>query len=67
MKKWTERIRCPYCGRVQDAEVVFEDGAPFADYTHQCEHCGEWITESEWNVVNNECGTFIPDEEWNKK
>lgn len=47
-----ERIKCPYCGKVQDARVILRKGAPFADYTHKCEQCGKWITESEWNIVD---------------
>ena len=42
----TERIRCPRCGLVQTATV--RELWPWDDLTHQCEGCGYWITESDW-------------------
>lgn len=45
------KIECPNCGEICDAEVVDIEGSPFADYTHQCEHCDFWITESEWEEI----------------
>lgn len=44
-----ERIRCPNCGRGQDAEVLHT--APWPIYVHECANCGYTITESEWDVV----------------
>jgi hypothetical protein len=40
-----EQIRCPRCGKVEDAEV--QHTHPFDSYAHECA-CGYWITESEW-------------------
>jgi len=47
-----ETIRCPECGCVQMAEV--EHTEPWYSYVHHCEKCGYIITESEWEIVNNE-------------
>lgn len=47
-------IECPNCGETCDVKVVDVEGAPFADYTHQCEHCEYWITESEWEEIKEE-------------
>lgn len=47
-----EKIKCPECGTVQTACV--KHLVPFADYTHECEKCGYWIQESEWDVVEEE-------------
>ena len=44
-----ETIRCPKCGKEQKALV--RHTPIFDDFTHQCESCGDWITESEWEVV----------------
>lgn len=43
-------IVCPRCGTKQKA--VVRHTIPFFDYTHECEKCGYWITESEWDVVS---------------
>lgn len=45
------KIECPNCGEICDAEVMHTDYEPFADYTHLCEHCSYWITESEWEEI----------------
>ena len=50
-KTWTERIRCPMCGVVQDATVVVYDEHPFAAYVHECTWCCYLIGESEWYIV----------------
>lgn len=47
------KIECPNCGKICDAAVIDTEGAPFADYTHQCEHCEYWITESEWEEIKD--------------
>lgn len=43
-----ETIRCPKCGKVQDA--VVQHSKPFWAYVHDCE-CKYTITDSEWEVV----------------
>ena len=48
---WTERIRCPKCGHIQDATVVFRDYDPFPAYVHECTQCCYLIVESEWDIV----------------
>ena len=48
-----ETIRCPECGKVQEAQVHFEDWMPFPAYVHDCEACGYTIMESEWDRVPN--------------
>ena len=49
-----ETIRCPGCGKVQIAQVHFEDWMPFPAYVHDCEACGYTILESEWERVPND-------------
>ncbi len=49
----TERIKCPQCDHVQDAEVWKDDWMPFPVYVHDCESCGYTITESEWEKVKS--------------
>lgn len=44
-----EKIRCPKCGTIQNGTV--EHLTPFYSYVHECCHCGYWITESEWEKV----------------
>lgn len=39
-------IRCPNCGKVQKALV--RHTPIFDDFTHHCDGCDYWITESEW-------------------
>lgn len=41
-----ELIKCPNCNSIEKASVVLK--YPFDDYTHKCDNCGYWITESEW-------------------
>lgn len=48
-----ETIKCPECGKVQTAQVHFEDWMPFPAYVHDCEVCGYTIMESEWERVTN--------------
>ena len=48
---WTERISCPACGHKFDAEVNHYPGEPWASYSAFCPECGEYIGESEWDVV----------------
>jgi uncharacterized Zn finger protein len=43
------RINCPECGGEQEAKVHFYVGDPFPTYSHQCESCGYYIGESEWD------------------
>lgn len=45
-----DKIKCPNCGKVQDAEVTQHLNAPFATYIKNCE-CGYTIMESEWDVI----------------
>lgn len=47
----SESIRCPACGRVQEAQVHFEHWMPFPAYVHDCE-CGYTIMESDWEKVD---------------
>ena len=49
MKTVTEKIKCPECNTIQNAEV--ELTIPFATYIHECEKCGYIIMESEWIKV----------------
>lgn len=51
-----ETIRCPECGKVQTAQVHFEDWMPFPAYVHDCDACGYTIMESEWDRVPNASG-----------
>lgn len=46
---YTVTIRCPECGKVQQAQV--EIGEPFNYYVHECTSCGYTIMESEWDEV----------------
>ena len=46
-----EKIRCPECGEIQDAEV--EHTPIFDSYVHKCRKCGYWILESEWEREPN--------------
>lgn len=54
MNTHTEKIECPNCGDIQDAEV--EHTTPFHSYVHYCTECEYMIGESEWNV----CKEFLP-------
>jgi Zn ribbon nucleic-acid-binding protein len=45
-----EKIECPECGHVQEAEV--KHTFPFATYIHECVKCDFFIMESEWKKVN---------------
>ena len=48
-----EKIRCPYCRKVQDARVERAVGWPyFLVMVHKCE-CGDYIGESEWETVGD--------------
>ncbi len=47
-----EAIECPNCHLKQFATVVLQDGAPFADYVHNCKGCAYIITESDWTQCN---------------
>lgn len=47
-ERWVERIKCPMCDCVQDAEVVYLGWMPFPAYVHECKECRYMITESEW-------------------
>lgn len=46
-----DTIICPNCGETCQAEV--KESFPFNDFTHQCEHCGYWIMESEYETIKN--------------
>ena len=46
----TDKIKCPECLRVQDADVRIFGNDPFATYIKNCE-CGYIIMESEWDVI----------------
>lgn len=43
------QIRCPECGKIQEAKV--EHTYPFATYVHFCVKCEYVILESEWQEV----------------
>lgn len=30
-----------------------KSGWPWDDHAHQCERCGHWITESEWDICQD--------------
>lgn len=44
-----QKITCPDCDAVQDAEVKHREGDPHATYIHWCDKCNCCIMESEWN------------------
>lgn len=46
MIKIKEKIKCPECGTIQEAEV--EQSIPWWIYIHECEKCKYIIMESEW-------------------
>lgn len=46
-----ERIRCPECNYVQQAEV--EHTKPWWCYIHTCRNCNYIIMESEWNCIDD--------------
>lgn len=50
-KAFTDIIRCPQCDAVQEAIIRWEAGMPYPAYVHECEWCGYWIMESEWERV----------------
>ena len=43
------RIKCPECGKIQDA--IVEHTIPFNTYIHLCEKCGYVIMEDEWEEI----------------
>jgi uncharacterized protein (DUF2225 family) len=47
----TERIECPNCHSVFEAEVEQYEGEPFPRYVADCPTCTYEITESEWEQV----------------
>ena len=47
----TERITCPNCDTVQEANVGTNKNLPWLAYVHWCDSCGYLILESEWNVA----------------
>lgn len=47
-----ETIKCPECGKVQQAEVVITTA--WNSYCHECINCGYWISESEWDEVDGD-------------
>ena len=49
LQQHEERIRCPQCGKEQDAVVLHS--WPWSTYIHDCEECGYTIMESEWEEV----------------
>ena len=46
-----QTIKCPECGTIQEAEVIFCPLIHCGDYIHECEHCGYTIMESEWEEI----------------
>ncbi len=46
-----ETIRCPECGKEQDAEVM--ETWPWWMRCHLCVRCGYVIMEGEWQRVNH--------------
>jgi len=49
-------IICPDCGRGQEARVHFYVGDPFPSHGHQCDICGYYIGESEWDEDRDDTG-----------
>lgn len=49
-------ITCPGCGLRQRACVHFYVGDPFPSHGHQCDICGYYIGESEWDEDRDETG-----------
>lgn len=41
-----EMIVCPECGK-----ICLHSGEGISQYVHNCEHCGFWITESDYETV----------------
>ena len=71
--KRSVKIECPECRQVCNAYIKWWDNFPFADYTHECEHCGYMIMESEFEEIKNRVymnrkilfrGKQIDDGEW---
>lgn len=52
MRSFPVNIKCPQCGEIQCAEV--KESFPWYDYTHRCSYCSYWITESEWEEIEDE-------------
>ena len=48
----TEKIECPECYTVQEANVTYRDGDPFPAFIHHCEKCHHIIMESEWQLAD---------------
>ncbi len=49
---WTEAIKCPECGYIQEARVI--QHWPWPVYIHDCFQCGYTIMESEWERIKDE-------------
>lgn len=46
---YKERIVCPDCGGICDAEIEVSDSCfPFRAKIHDCEYCGCIIVEQDW-------------------
>ena len=50
----TEKIICPECAQIQNAQVVYYKGDPFPSYFHTCTRCQYVIKEDEWDTVDEE-------------
>lgn len=51
MHSHTEQIKCPECGKAQNAKVVHT--LPWETRIHHCEKCEYVIMESEWDQITN--------------
>lgn len=49
MDEFIEMIKCPNCGKIQEAKVIAD--VPFYVYIHECTECKYLIEESEWEKV----------------
>jgi hypothetical protein len=47
----TEKIICPNCAQIQDAQVIYYKGDPWESYVHNCIRCQYVIMESEWHLM----------------
>ena len=48
----TEKIICPECAQIQDAQVIYLKGEIEPNYYHKCIRCNYIITEEQWDTVD---------------
>lgn len=46
-----EHIHCPKCGSVLSGMIISKHGNPFDVYDAYCPDCDYFVTESEWETV----------------